>query len=60
VAEFEALVAGSDLFQRRLDRLAPLRGAAASHLALLGRAATPAESSRYLSTRVQQGQRVAI
>jgi len=60
VAEFVALVAGSDLVQRRLDRLASLRGAAAAHLALLGRAATPAESSRYPSTRVRQGQRVAI
>jgi phycobilisome core-membrane linker protein len=60
VAEFVSLLACSDLFQARLDRLAPLRGAAAAHLALLGRAATPAETSRYLSTRVRQGQRAAI
>lgn len=60
VAEFVGLVAFSDLFQARLDRLAPLRGAAAAHLALLGRAATPAETSRYLAARVRQGQRAAI
>jgi len=60
VAEFVALVAGSDLFQNRLNRLAPLRGAAAAHLALLGRASTPAETSRYLATRVRRGQRAAI
>lgn len=60
VAEFVALVAGSDLFQSRLDRLAPLRGAAAAYLALLGRAATPAETSRYLAARVRRGQRAAI
>jgi phycobilisome core-membrane linker protein len=60
VADFVALLAFSDLFQARLDRLAPLRGAAAAHLALLGRAATPAETSRYLSTRVRKGQRAAI
>ena len=60
VSEFVGLVAASDLFQSRLDRMAPLRGAAAAHLALLGRAATPAETSRYLATRVRRGQRAAI
>ena len=60
VAEFVAVVAGSDLFQNRLDRLAPLRGAAAAYLALLGRAAQPAEASRYLATRVRSGQQAAV
>jgi phycobilisome core-membrane linker protein len=60
IAEFVGLIAASDLFQNRLDRLAPLRSAAAAHLALLGRAATPAETSRYLATRVRDGQRAAI
>jgi len=60
VAEFVAVVAGSDLFQNRLDRLAPLRGAAAAYLALLGRAAQPGEASRYLSTRVRDGQQAAV
>jgi phycobilisome core-membrane linker protein len=60
VAEFVALVAGSDLFQARLDRMAPLRGAAAAYLALLGRAAQPAEASSYLSTRVREGQQAAV
>jgi phycobilisome core-membrane linker protein len=60
VAEFVAVVAGSDLFQKRLDRLAPLRGAAAAYLALLGRAAQPAESSRYLAVRVRSGQQAAV
>ena len=60
VAEFVAVVAGSDLFQKRLDRLAPLRGAAAAYLALLGRAAQPAEASRYLAVRVRSGQQAAV
>ena len=60
VAEFVAVVAGSDLFQNRLDRLAPLRGAAAAYLALLGRAAQPAEASRYLAARVRSGQQAAV
>jgi phycobilisome core-membrane linker protein len=60
VAEFVAVVAGSDLFQSRLDRLAPLRGAAAAYLALLGRAAQPAEASRYLAARVRSGQQAAV
>jgi phycobilisome core-membrane linker protein len=60
VSEFVGLIAGSDLFQERLDRMAPLRGAAAAYLALLGRAATPAETSRYLASRVRDGQGAAI
>ena len=60
VAEFVAQVAASDLFQARLDRMAPLRGAAAAYLALLGRAAQPSEASRYLATRVRAGQRAAL
>ena len=60
VSEFVGLIASSDLFQQRLDRMAPLRGAAAAYLALLGRAATPAETSRYLASRVRDGQGSAI
>ena len=40
-AEFVAVVAGSDLFHKRLDRLAPLREATAAYLALLARVALP-------------------
>jgi phycobilisome core-membrane linker protein len=60
VAEFVERVAGSDLFQRRLNRMAPLRAAAAAHLALLGRAAQPNETSAFLARRANQGQRAAI
>ncbi|NDG75756.1 MAG: cell wall anchor protein [Synechococcaceae bacterium WB8_1B_136] len=60
VAEFVACIAGSDLFNRRLNRMAPLRAAAAAHLALLGRAAQPEETSRFLATRAKQGQRAAL
>ena len=60
VAEFVAVVAGSDLFEQRLNRLAPLRAAAAAYLALLGRAAQPAETSRFLALRTSQGLRAAI
>jgi len=60
VADFVAQVAMSDLFQRRIQRMAPLRGASAAYLALLGRAAQPAEVSRFLATRSSQGQRAAI
>jgi len=42
------------------DFVAPLRAAAAAHLALLGRAAQPAETSRFLATRVRSGLRQAI
>jgi phycobilisome core-membrane linker protein len=60
VAEFVARVAGSDLFVSRLNRMAPFKAAAAAHLALLGRAAQPAESSRFLATRCNNGLRSAI
>jgi phycobilisome core-membrane linker protein len=60
VAEFVAVVAGSDLFQQRLNRLAPLRTAAAAYLAILGRAAQPQETSRFLARRTTQGLQSAI
>ncbi|WP_411868329.1 phycobilisome rod-core linker polypeptide [Vulcanococcus limneticus] len=60
VADFVAKVAGSELFERRLNRMAPLRAAAAAYLALLGRAAQPEETSRFLATRTTQGLRAAI
>ncbi|MFM7674899.1 MAG: phycobilisome rod-core linker polypeptide, partial [Synechococcus sp.] len=55
VAEFVGQVAVSGLFLERLNRMAPLRAAAAAYLALLGRAAQPHETSRFLSTRVRRG-----
>jgi len=60
VAEFVALIAGSDLFQQRLTRMAPLRAASAAYLALLGRAAQPAEVSRFLGLRGSAGQQAAL
>jgi phycobilisome core-membrane linker protein len=60
VAEFVGLVASSELFLQRLNKLAPLRAAAAAHLALLGRAAQPMECSRFLATRTSQGLPSAI
>ena len=60
LADFVAVIAGSDLFVQRLNRMAPLRAASAAHLALLGRAAMPAETSRFLSIRVRKGLRAAI
>jgi phycobilisome core-membrane linker protein len=60
VAEFVGLLASSELFLQRLNRLAPLRAAAAAHLALLGRAAQPAETSRFLATRTSQGLMAAV
>ncbi|MEY4360028.1 MAG: hypothetical protein RLZZ631_1514 [Cyanobacteriota bacterium] len=60
VAEFVARVAGSDLFVSRLNRMAPFKAAAAAHLALLGRAAQPAETSRFLATRCNDGMRSAV
>ncbi len=60
VAEFVAVVAASDLFQQRLNRMAPLRAATAAHLALLGRAAQPAETSRFLALRTSRGLVAAI
>ena len=60
VAEFVGRVAGSDLFISRLNRMVPFKAAAAAYLALLGRAAEPAEPSRFLATRCDQGLRTAI
>ncbi|MEB3306700.1 MAG: phycobilisome rod-core linker polypeptide [Cyanobacteriota bacterium] len=60
VAEFVGQLAGSEQFQQRLNRMAPLRAASAAYLALLGRAAQPAEVSRFLSTRGSAGQNSAI
>lgn len=60
VAEFVAQIAGSDLFQQRLTRMAPLRAASAAYLALLGRAAQPAEVSRFLGLRGSAGQQAAL
>jgi phycobilisome core-membrane linker protein len=60
LADFIAQIAQSELFQRRLGRMAPLRAASAAYLALLGRAAQPAEVSRYLAVRSSQGQRSAL
>ena len=60
MAGFVARVATSDLFTERLNRMAPLRAAAAASMALLGRAAQPVETSRFLATRVRSGLRTAI
>ena len=60
VADLVARVAGSDLFQRRLNRMAPLRAASAAYMALLGRAAQPTETSAFLSARVSSGLLAAI
>jgi phycobilisome core-membrane linker protein len=60
VADFVARVAASDLFERRLNRMAPLRAATAAHMALLGRAAQADETSRFLATRVSKGLAKAI
>ncbi|MEB3185727.1 MAG: phycobilisome rod-core linker polypeptide [Cyanobacteriota bacterium] len=60
VAEFVGQLAGSDQFQQRLNRMAPLRAASAAYLALLGRAAQPAEVSRFLATRGSRGQQAAL
>jgi phycobilisome core-membrane linker protein len=47
----------SEPFQQRLQRMASLRAASAAYLALLGRAAHPAEVSRFLGLRASRGQR---
>nr|YP_002048857.1 anchor polypeptide LCM [Paulinella chromatophora]ACB42647.1 anchor polypeptide LCM [Paulinella chromatophora] len=60
VAEFIAQIASSDLFQNRLNRLSPIRGASVAYFALLGRAGTPDEVTRFLSTRAKLGQKLAI
>ena len=60
LAGFIEAVALSDGFQTRLFNMAPLRAASAANMALLGRAATPAEASRFLTIRAQSGQSEAI
>ena len=60
LAGFVAEVALSEAFQNRLFSMAPLRAASAASLALLGRAASPAEVSRFLTVRAQQGQPSAV
>ena len=57
---FLAEVAMGDAFQDRIASMAPLRAASAAGLALLGRATTPAETSRFLITRAQAGQGAAV
>ena len=53
-------VALSEAFQERLSRMAPLRAATAATMALLGRASTPAETSRFLQIRAESGQPDAV
>ena len=57
---FLAEVAMGDAFQNRIASMAPLRAASAAGLALIGRATTPAETSRFLITRAQAGQGAAV
>ena len=57
---FLAEVAMSDAFQNRIASMAPLRAASAAGIALLGRATTPTETSRFLITRAQAGQGAAV
>jgi phycobilisome core-membrane linker protein len=58
--DFIAEVAMSEAFQNRIASMAPLRAASAAGLALLGRATTPAETSRFLITRAQAGHGAAV
>ena len=60
LTEFIAEVAMSEAFQNRIATMAPLRAASAAGLALLGRATTPAETSRFLITRAQAGHGAAV
>ena len=60
LADFIAEVAMSEAFQNRISTMAPLRAASAAGLALLGRATTPAETSRFLITRAQAGHGAAV
>ena len=60
LADFIAEVAMSEAFQNRISSMAPLRAASAAGLALLGRATTPAETSRFLITRAQAGHGAAV
>ena len=57
---FVEAVALSDAFQDRLSRMAPLRAATAASLAVLGRASTPRETSRFLQVRADSGQPDAV
>ena len=57
---FVAELAMSEAFQTRIANMAPLRAAAAVGLALLGRATTPAETSRFISLRAEAGQAAAV
>ncbi|MCP9916846.1 phycobilisome rod-core linker polypeptide [Cyanobium sp. ATX 6F1] len=60
VSEFVALLASSELFGQRLNRLAPLRAATAAYLALLGRAAQASEVSAFLASQANHGQQRAL
>ena len=60
LAGFVAEVAMGEAFQNRIATMAPLRAASAAGLALLGRATTPAETSRFLSLRAEAGQAAAV
>ncbi len=60
LAGFIAEVAMGEAFQNRIATMAPLRAASAAGLALLGRATTPAETSRFLSLRAEAGQAAAV
>ena len=60
ISGFVEAVAMSDLFQQRLSSMAPLRAASAAALALLGRAATPAEVAEFLKIRAGAGQLEAV
>ena len=57
---FLAEVAMGEAFRDRISSMAPLRAASAAGLALLGRATTPAETSRFLITRAQAGHGAAV
>ena len=57
---FVESVALSEPFQDRLSRMAPLRAATAASLAILGRASTPSETSRFLQVRAASGQPTAV
>ena len=57
---FVAAVATSDAFMERLSKMAPLRAATAAAMALVGRASTPAETSRFLIVRAESGQCAAV
>ncbi len=60
LSEFVGIVASSELFQQRLNCMAPLRAASAAYLALMGRAGQPKEVSDFLAVRGKQGQTTAL